>query len=316
MRLVKISPQEEGQRLDKYLAKYMALAPKSFFYKMLRKKNIKLNGKKAQGNEKLVAGDEISLYLSEETIDGFREKREELPARELDIVFEDEDILVVNKPVGMLSQKADRSDVSLVEYLSAYVDSTSDTFRVGICNRLDRNTSGLVVAGKSVRGLQWTNQLFRQRDLKKYYLCIVCGKLEKGEHLRGYLKKDREKNQVQVLSQEEAGTERIETKYEPLQTCLWQGQSFTLLQVHLITGKSHQIRAHLASIGHPIVGDLKYGKKTPAQNILPEVRYQMLHAWRLELGKADYLPEKYWGMKFEAAPPGLFLKVMKKIGIK
>ena len=185
MRMLYVSGQEAGQRLDKLLAKYMQLAPKSFIYKMLRKKNIKLNGKKAEGMEKLKEGDEIALYLADDTIDGFRQQETSavelaMPEAGLDVVFEDEDILVINKPVGMLSQKADKGDVSLVEYISGYlvkngtIDRTqSQTFRPGICNRLDRNTSGLVVAGKSIQGLQWMNQLFRERDLKKYYLCLM-----------------------------------------------------------------------------------------------------------------------------------------------
>jgi 23S rRNA pseudouridine955/2504/2580 synthase len=226
----------------------------------------------------------------------------------LDVIFEDEDILVINKPAGMLSQKADRDDISLVEYISAYVDTTSAAFRPGICNRLDRNTSGLVVAGKSVRGLQWMNRLFRERDLDKQYLCLVCGTVKQGEHLKGYLKKDRKNNQVQIVSREEPGAERIETSYEPRQVIVWKGQALTLLQVHLITGKSHQIRAHLASIGHPIVGDAKYGRGT-FRAVLPEVRHQLLHAWRLEIGTPEYLPEKYRGMIWEAEIP----KEIKKI---
>jgi 23S rRNA pseudouridine955/2504/2580 synthase len=281
---------------------------------MFRKKNIKLNGGKAQGNEKLVRGDEITLYLSEETIDGFREKKESFFSGKLDIVFEDEDILVVNKPAGLLSQKADKNDVSLVEYISSYIDDTSNTFRAGICNRLDRNTSGLVVAGKSVRGLQWMNQLFRERDLKKYYLCLVFGGVKKGKHLQAYLKKDRKENQVKIVSRPEPGAQKIETEYQPLHTVVWKGQEMTLLRVHLITGKSHQIRAHLASIGHPIVGDVKYGCRTAS--VLREAKHQMLHAWRLELGTPDYLPEKYHGMCWEAAPPAHFLKILQQIGIK
>ena len=206
MRVLKVSVQEEGQRLDRMLAKYMQLAPRSFFYKMLRKKNIKLNGKKADGSEKVAEGDEITLYLADDTIDGFRKqstareenaKQPEKPQMKIEVVYEDSDILVLNKPVGVLSQKADRKDYSLVEWLVDYLGQTSgQTFRPGICNRLDRNTSGLIVAGKSLAGLQQMGELFKERTLKKYYLCIVKGRITEPAHISGYLVKDEKTNRV------------------------------------------------------------------------------------------------------------------------
>lgn len=315
MRTLQVGPREAGQRLDRLLEKYMQLAPKSFIYKMLRKKNIKLNHGRASGSERLEDGDEITLYLSDDTIDGFcRERRQAVSDRvSLDIVFEDEDILVINKPTGMLSQKADKDDVSLVEYVEGYLAEASGTgvFRPGICNRLDRNTSGLVVAGKSVQGLQWMNQLFRQRDLKKYYLCLVYGKVDRETRLKGYLRKDKQRNVVEVLERQTPGAAKIETAYLPLGQAQYQGENYTLLQVHLITGRSHQIRAHLASIGHPIVGDMKYGQKGKSGL----ARHQLLHAWRLELGTPDYLPERYQGCCFEAGLPERFAGILQKMGI-
>lgn len=327
MRVLRVSTQEAGQRLDRMLAKYMQLAPKSFLYKMLRKKNIKLNGKKAEGMEKLCAGDEITLYLSDETIDGFRQKEEVsvvLPGDKvkLDIVFEDEDILVINKPVGMLSQKADKTDISLIEHITGYLkedgEEHTQTFRPGICNRLDRNTSGLIVAGKTVQGLQWMNQMFRERELRKYYLCIVKGHVVTGSRIDGYLLKNGSHNTVTILSRQEPGADRIETEYEPLQTGVLQGKEYTLLKVHLITGKSHQIRAHLQSIGHPIVGDGKYGQKDIYHIFKKEfgLRYQLLHAWKLEWMEPEYLPEKYHNKSFEAPLPENFVRVMKGLGMK
>lgn len=324
MRQLQVSPQEAGQRLDKLLGKYMQLAPKSFIYKMLRKKNIKLNGKKADGGEKLQEGDEITLYLADDTIDGFRKREEKtvIPQEKrvyLDVIFEDGDILVINKPVGMLSQKADKSDISLVEYIAEYLSDKSQgqTFRAGICNRLDRNTSGLVVAGKTVQGLQWMNQLFRERALKKYYLCIVKGKVEKGSRIKGYLLKNGSHNTVIILNHSVKGAEPIETEYEPLQTGLLKGKEYTLLRVHLITGKSHQIRAHLESIGHPIVGDGKYGHKDIYHIFKKEfgLKYQQLHAWRLEIGDVQFLPEKYHGKTFTAPLPEDFVRVMEGLGM-
>lgn len=342
MRTLRVSPREEGQRLDKLLSRYMEQAPKSFLYKMLRKKNIKLNGKRAQGKEKLFAGDEITLYLADETIEGFRSDGSAQQAspdsgksrQALDIIYEDDHILLINKPAGMLSQKADRDDASLVEYVEEYVNAAyhrelfapgqgrapvrlaegcrGDTFRPGICNRLDRNTSGLVVAGKSIQGLQWMNRLFRERDLKKYYLCLVHGRLKESSSLKGYLKKNGRSNTVEVLPKPISGAVKIETEYQPLGSAEWQGESYTLLQVHLLTGKSHQIRAHLASIGHPIVGDIKYGgrRREPFA-----VRYQLLHAWRLEFGAPPYLPDRYHGKCFQAPVPESFARVLERLGL-
>ena len=177
-----IKENESGQRLDKYLKKYLPQAPGSFIYKMLRKKNITLNGKKAAGQEKLNTGDSIKFFLAEETIDKFTGNAaasESYPVKkDLEIIYEDDNILLINKPAGMLSQKAKKEDVSLVEYVIGYLLSNGSvtkeellTFHPGICNRLDRNTSGMVVAGKSLAGLQIMGEAFKERTLAKYYLC-------------------------------------------------------------------------------------------------------------------------------------------------
>ena len=195
MREFVITPNEANQRMDKYLGKLLKEAPKSFFYKMLRKKNIVLNDKKATGNEKLKTGDSIKLYLSDETFDKFAGARENVPALnqkkrnqwtlEASVVYEDENVLFLNKPVGILSQKATPEDVSVNEYVIRYLLDTHaieekelQTFKPSICNRLDRNTSGLITAGKSLQGLQELSVWFRDRSVGKYYLCLVKGVLE------------------------------------------------------------------------------------------------------------------------------------------
>jgi len=309
-----VSQNEAGQRLDKLLSKYMDTAPKSFFYKMLRKKNITLNGKKAEGSEKVAEGDEIRLFLSDETIEGFQSEKKkgntDIPKqknpslKEHEIVFEGKHLLIVNKPAGELSQKAKKEDVSInervVEYLKVTQKIGLDNFTPGVCNRLDRNTTGLVLAGKTLAGLQETAELLKNRNLHKYYLCIVAGKADKTRHLTGYLKKNEETNTVSVVSVEEFKKrdlnpkeyDRIETELIPLLT---NGGS-TLLAIRLITGKTHQIRAHLASIGLPLLGDTKYGtdaenSKTTAIERLNGInralhlRYQLLHAYLLQFPK-------------------------------
>ena len=190
-----INDNEAGQRFDKYLAKLLREAPKSFFYKMMRKKNIILNGKKATGNEKLLSGDHVKLFLSDETFEKFSGS---VPAprakHSLDIVYEDEHILLINKPSGMLSQPADDGTPSLVEYLTSYLlengsltEEELRTFRPSVCNRLDRNTTGLIAAGKSLPGLQELSGMFKSRNLHKYYLCLVEGVLSEKKHIKGYL---------------------------------------------------------------------------------------------------------------------------------
>ena len=269
MKEIIIRENEAGQRFDKYLKKYLSDAPGSFIYKMLRKKNIVLNGKKATGNEKLNTGDSVKLFLADDTLEKFSAKVKEtvsIPTGEsvkLDVVYEDEHILLINKPSGMLSQKAKPSDFSVVEYVTEYLLETKQltkedlrTFHPAVCNRLDRNTSGLITAGKSLAGLQIMSELFKDRTLKKYYLCFVKGKITKETYIRGFLIKDEKTNKVTIHKQPVGKNSMpIETEYIPI---AW-NEEMTLLKVHLITGRTHQIRAHLASQGHPLLGDYKYG---------------------------------------------------------
>lgn len=316
MQEIQIAANEAGQRLDKLLAKYLSEAPKSFLYKMLRKKNIVLNGKKASGNEKLVAGDSVKLFLSDETIQKFSKEITVCKSNtKLDILYEDDDILLVNKPAGMLSQKAEAKDISLVEHLISYLLESGQltrenlkSFKPSICNRLDRNTSGLVVCGKSLKGLQTMGQLFKERTLKKYYRCIVAGNVTEKQYVKGYLIKDEKKNQVAVSDTYFPESQEIETEYRPIQQ-LKQG---TLLEVHLITGKTHQIRAHLASRGHAIIGDYKYGSREINDRYKKEYQlsHQLLHAYRLEVPKTKELPQLSEKM-FVAPSPKQFQKIIE-----
>lgn len=183
MRMLTVSKNEAGQRLDKLLAKYLNLAGKSFIYKMMRKKNITLNGKKCDGSEHLTEGDEIKLFLAEETIEKFSEvKIQKVQKKKLDIVYEDEHILLINKPSGMLSQKAKETDESLVEYLIDYLLDSGKLkkedlacFRPSVCNRLDRNTSGIVAAGRSLPGLQIMSEVIKDPGVWENIMSASCG---------------------------------------------------------------------------------------------------------------------------------------------
>ncbi len=307
MREIVITTNEANQRLDKFLAKYLDKAPKSFVYKMLRKKNITLNGKKAEGAEKLEVSDIIRLFLAEETIEGFKnlmqlpEELEGSELVELDILYENEHVMFINKPAGMLSQKAQKDDVTLVEYLQAHLLRTKEltplqleSFKPGICNRLDRNTSGIIVAGKTLTGLQKMGELLKNRELDKYYLCIVKGEVKKKQLIDGYLFKHKNRNKVTISREPIENADYIRTEYEPLKT----NGKLTLLRVKLITGRSHQIRAHLQSIGHPIIGDGKYGDIYVNKEMKKKYKlsHHLLHARELHLpimeGELASLSEK------------------------
>ncbi len=316
MRQLTVHKNDENQRLDKYLKKYLKEAPGSFIYKMLRKKNIVLNGKKADGTEKLAAGDEIKLFLADDTLNKFTgksSKKEEMrfPQKDLDIIYEDENLLILNKPAGELSQKAESRDISMNEYALGYLQKTGaiteeslKVFKPSICNRLDRNTSGILIVAKTYQAAREFGEALQKRTIRKFYHCIVKGTVAGPETIHGYLWKNEKNNQVQISKEYKDGASEIHTAYQPQKS---QGD-LTLLEVHLITGRTHQIRAHLSSIGHPLLGDPKYGDRKFSEKY--HVKYQLLHACRLELEGFDGDFAKYNGMIFRSETPKIFHKIL------
>ena len=318
MQELTITDLDAGQRLNKYMMKYLNQAPSSFIYKMLRKKNITRNGKKATGDEILKCGDVIKVFLADETIEKFRvtqtgQVSKQKPGITLQILYQDSDILAVHKPVGVLSQKAQKDDYSINEAIVDYClsmrilnEKQLETFHPSISNRLDRNTSGIILAGISLKGSQMLARILKGHTCEKYYYTIVAGEMKQRIHEKAYIVKDTKKNQSKIQKLESPGASMIETAFTPL--CVKNG--FTLLQVQLFTGKSHQIRAHLQSLGYPMAGDTKYGN--PAVNRKLRERYhlnhQLLHAGRLVLPDipeiTDPLPAE-----FQNVADGLGLKL-------
>ncbi len=388
-----IGANEQSQRLDKYLKRRMPAAASSFLYRMLRKKNITLNGARAEGKEILHAGDEVSVFFSRETLDKFMDRGNSDEGKETSvyiqayakitetvmhgkspILYEDEHILLAVKPAGVLSQKAKPEDVSMNEWFLGYLLQKKELspedlslFKPSVCNRLDYHTGGILLCAKTLPASQMFAALLKDRSLHKYYHMVVRGQICQPGVIRGYLEKDTTANKVSFKAldacdkkQKETGSPEMhgkkanakamackgadakarvckgldakempgkgagsgnskqkgkavysETRYTPLRT----GEKFTLLEALLITGKTHQLRAHLASEGHPIAGDPKYGDVSV--NTFCRKKYglqgQLLFACRIRFPEKMPAPFGYLqGREFTAPDPALFEKFLKE----
>lgn len=303
MREITVNKNDAGQRLDKFLNKLLPSMPNSMLYKSLRKKCVRLNGKHVtDGAVKLSCGDVLALYLKDE----FFEKTDESKAfltitPRLNILYEDENIMILDKKPGMLVHTDDTGDTNtLLAHMQAYLyrkgeynPDAEQTFAPSLCNRIDRNTGGIVIAAKNAQALRIMNQKIKDREIKKKYLCIVCGILkEKNGELRGFLFKDEKKKQVYVKNVSEKGSKTIITRYR----VLGENDGLSLVEVDLVTGRTHQIRAHFASIGHPLLGDGKYGRNQINKEY--GMKYQALYSYSLEFkfttdaGILEYLDGK------------------------
>ena len=299
MREILISQNEKEQKLLKLLQKYFKGQADSFLYKMLRKKNILLNGKKADGKEILRLGDTVQLYFSEESLGKLIQERESGEKEfwtqkwQRFILYEDKHCILFNKPVGLLSENDGSSSFSVNSLLLSYMRTKGElskeqekSFRPGIANRLDRNTSGIIIFGKSLGGLQAFGKLLQSHDLEKKYYALVYGDFQKTGLQEHFLEKD--KGQNKALESERG--KRVKSAFEKLACVESSVGPLSILSVQIFTGKTHQIRTQLSLLSHPIVGDDKYGdtrKNSRLRKTLP-LSYQLLHSYSLRFPK---LPE-------------------------
>ena len=285
MKELTIGQNDAGQRLDRFLAKAVPLLPASLAQKYIRIKRIKLNGARAERDTRLQAGDVLSLYINDEFFDKPREDNAYLTvaAPKLNIVYEDENILLVDKRPGLAVHPHDGAEYgrTLIDQIQAYLYQKKEwrpreenAFTPALCNRIDRNTGGIVIAAKTAEALRILNQKIRDREIDKRYLAIVEGTLPKKEgSLVGFLFKDAKKNRVFVTDTPQPGSKSCRTDYRVLAS----RNGLTLVECRLITGRTHQIRAQFAHTGHPLLGDGKYGKLDKRF----DRDYQALYSYRL-----------------------------------
>lgn len=285
MKTITIGKNDAGQRLDKFLTKSFPKLPQSLLYKYIRTKHIKLNGKRCQISTRLTEGDLLALYIKDEFIEEAPAQYDFLKApKEISILYEDDQILLVDKKPGLIVHPDEHYHFdSLIARIQHYLYDKGEynpkeeqSFAPALVNRIDRNTGGIVIAAKCAEALRILNLKMKERELEKYYLCIVHGRLSKKEDiLTGYLEKNESQNRVYISKRPTPNTRTIKTKYKVLE----ERGPFSLLEIELLTGRTHQIRAHMASIGHPLVGDGKYG--TNALNKATGYKRQALYSYKL-----------------------------------
>nr|WP_300003175.1 RluA family pseudouridine synthase [Tissierella sp.] len=316
MREIIINVNESDQRLDRFLKKYLANATTGFIYKMIRKKNIKLNEERAKPESMIFEGDKVQLYLAEETIIKFEAAQEEVKTDlKLDIIYEDDNIVLINKELGMLSHgrggEFEENVVdSLISYLirkGDYVPRIEKTFTPSICNRLDRNTSGLIIGAKNYQSLKLINEALKALEIRRFYKTIVKGEMKHASKEKAYLLKNEEKNRVEISSQDFEGSKEIITRVVPIDS----RGGYSLLEVELVTGRTHQIRGHLSSLGYPLIGDRKYGNSVANKEFKESygIENQILHSYKVEFNGLKDSMEYLNGKTFQAPTSSIFKKL-------
>ena len=285
MKAFTITKNDAGQRLDRFIAKNVPLLPASLSQKYIRLKRIKVNGQRAQRDTRLQEGDLLEMYVNDEFFDRPRAENAYLTvsAPRLNIVYEDENILLCDKRPGLAVHPHDGAEYgrTLIDHIQAYLYAKGEwkpreehAFAPALCNRLDRNTGGIVIATKNAEALRIMNEKIKNREMDKRYLAVIHGTMKPREGaLQGYLFKDAVKNRVYVTRQPQKGAKSCETRYRTLAV----REGLSLVECELVTGRTHQIRAQFAAAGHPLLGDGKYGKAETRY----DRKYQALYAYRL-----------------------------------
>lgn len=291
MRTVTIGANDAGQRLDKFLTKFLKSCPQSMIYKSLRKKRIKLNGKKADGSAKLAEGDILHMYINDEFFGGDVADTSFLKIRpDINVVYEDENIMLIDKKPGMIVHEDDSEKFNtLISHIKAYLyqrgeydPSGEQSFAPALCNRIDRNTGGIVIAAKNAAALRIINEKIKSREIKKYYLCMVQGHIKPpSATLTSYLQKNEKQNRVYLSDTPKDGYKKCVTKYRTVGAT----DAASYLEIDLITGRTHQIRAQMAHVGHPLAGDGKYGTNEFNKKI--GLKYQALYSYKTEFAFTD-----------------------------
>ena len=302
MKELTIGANDAGQRLDRFLAKAVPLLPASLAQKYIRIKRIKCNGARAERDQRLQAGDVLQLYINDEFFDKPREDNAYLTVAtpKINIVYEDENIILVNKRPGLAVHPHDGAEYgrTLIDHIQAYLYQKREwsprgenSFAPALCNRIDRNTGGIVIAAKNAETLRIINQKIKDREMDKRYLAIVEGtpKPQKGS-LKGYLFKDAKKNRVFVTDTPQTGAKSCQTNYQVIAS----EKGLSLVECELITGRTHQIRAQFAYAGHPLLGDGKYGKlnKNYDRNFQALYSYKLTFKFTTDAGILSYLDGK------------------------
>lgn len=307
MRSVEIGTNDAGQRLDKFMGKFFPSMPQSLLYKYIRKKCVRVNGRHANADCRLNAGDVLAFYIKDEFFSSSEpEQAYKTVSAKLDIIYEDENIMLVNKPAGLVvhedeSKSANTLIARIQSYLyrkGEYEPEKENTFAPALCNRIDRNTQGIVIAAKNAESLRILNQKIKDRELHKFYLCLAFGRFEEKTAVKkAFLFKDTNKKQVTIYKSPTRGAKPITTKYRVLAY----REGISLVEVELITGRTHQIRAHMAYLSHPLVGDGKYGRnadnKRAGRNVQALCAYKLAFDFSTDAGILSYLDGKVFSIK-------------------